>query len=91
MCNSWIEPFLFLFTIGVAILINLGTNIFMGSIAETTFSVTAILGQCFGEPTIEQICQTISIGAGSAIILILFVLPGVLACYDRLTAGKNRI
>ena len=54
-------------------------------------TVTAIMGQCFGEPTIEQICQTISIGAGSAIILILLVLPGVLACFDRFTAGKNRI
>ncbi len=54
-------------------------------------TVTAILGQCFGEPTIEQIIQTISIGAGSAIILVLFVLPGVLACFDRFTAGKHRL
>ncbi len=54
-------------------------------------TVTAILGQCFGEPTIEQIIQTISIGALSAIILILFVLPGVLACFDRFTAGKHRL
>ena len=54
-------------------------------------TVTGILGQCFGEPTIEQIIQTISIGALSAIILILFVLPGVLACFDRFTAGKNRL
>ncbi|MBO4695999.1 MAG: MMPL family transporter [Lachnospiraceae bacterium] len=53
--------------------------------------VTAIFGQCFGDPTIEQICQTISIGATCAILLILFVLPGVLACFDRFTAGRKRI
>ena len=54
-------------------------------------TVTAILGQCFGEPTVEQICQTISIGAASAILLILFILPGILACLDRFTAGKHRL
>lgn len=53
--------------------------------------VTAIFGQCFGEPTVEQICRTISIGAASAILLILFVLPGVLACLDRFTAGRNSL
>lgn len=54
-------------------------------------TVTAILGQCFGEPTVEQICQTISIGATSAILLIVFILPGILACLDRFTAGKHRL
>lgn len=43
MCNSWIEPFLFLVTIGVAIVINMGTNIVMGSISNITFSISAIL------------------------------------------------
>ncbi|MBP0966271.1 MAG: MMPL family transporter, partial [Oscillospiraceae bacterium] len=54
-------------------------------------TVTAILGQCFGEPTIEQICQTISIGATSTILLIVFILPGILTCLDRFTAGKHRL
>ncbi|MBR6873327.1 MAG: MMPL family transporter [Ruminococcus sp.] len=58
-----------------------------GLIMVTT---TAILGQCYGEPTVEQICRTISIGAASAIILIIFILPGVLAFLDRFTAGRNR-
>ncbi len=53
--------------------------------------VTAVFGQCFGDPTIEQICRTIAIGAAFAIVLILFLLPGVLACLDRLTAGRNRL
>ncbi len=43
MCNSWLEPILFMTTIGMAIVMNLGTNIFMGSISENTFSIAAIL------------------------------------------------
>lgn len=43
MCSSWIEPFLFLVTIMVAILINMGTNIFMGSVSNITFSIASIL------------------------------------------------
>lgn len=53
-------------------------------------SVTGILGQCFGEPTVEQMCQTISIGAASTIILIVFILPGILSSLDRFTAGKRK-
>ena len=43
MSSSWVEPFLFLFTIGIAVVINLGTNIFLGEISDKTFSVTSIL------------------------------------------------
>lgn len=41
--NSWIEPLLFLFTIGVAILINMGTNIIFGEISFITRTVSPIL------------------------------------------------
>ena len=43
MCESWVEPFLFIGTIGVAILINLGTNLALGSVSQTTYSMAAIL------------------------------------------------
>ncbi len=43
MSNSWIEPILFLTTIGIAILINMGTNAFLGGVSEKTHSVAAIL------------------------------------------------
>lgn len=43
MCNSWIEPFLFLFTIGVAIIINMGTNALLSGVSDKTYSVSAIL------------------------------------------------
>ena len=43
MCGSWIEPILFLGVIGVAIVINLGTNLIMGSVSSVTSSIAAIL------------------------------------------------
>ncbi|MDE5413187.1 efflux RND transporter permease subunit [Alkalihalobacterium chitinilyticum] len=41
--NSWIEPLFFLTAIGVSIIINLGTNIFIGEISFVTQSVSPIL------------------------------------------------
>ncbi|MBM4761038.1 MMPL family transporter [Bacillus sp. B15-48] len=41
--NSWIEPVFFLTAIGVSVLINLGTNIFIGEISFVTQSVAPIL------------------------------------------------
>ena len=41
--NSWIEPLLFLVTIGVAIIINMGTNIIFGEISFITRTVSPIL------------------------------------------------
>lgn len=41
--TSWIAPLLFLATIGVAVLINIGSNIFLGEISFITQSVSPIL------------------------------------------------
>ena len=41
--NSWFEPVLYLIVMGVAILINKGTNIFLGEISFLTNSVSAVL------------------------------------------------
>ncbi|WP_010649882.1 efflux RND transporter permease subunit [Oceanobacillus massiliensis] len=41
--RSWIEPVFFLTAIGVSVLINLGTNIFIGEISFITQSVSPIL------------------------------------------------
>lgn len=43
MCASWVEPFLFLATIGIAIVFNFGTNIVLGSISMTTWSMAAVM------------------------------------------------
>ncbi|MCD8316640.1 MAG: MMPL family transporter [Eggerthellaceae bacterium] len=43
MSGSWFEPFLFMVAIGIAIIINMGTNFFLGYISDITFSIAAIL------------------------------------------------
>ena len=43
MCASWAEPFLFLASTGIAILINAGTNFIVGSVAAVTHSIAALL------------------------------------------------
>lgn len=53
--------------------------------------VTGILGYTTADPTVGQIARTISTGALCAILMILFVLPGMLAAFDRFVVrGKNR-
>ena len=52
--------------------------------------VCALVAPTFGEPTVSQICSTISIGAFCAIMLIVFVLPGILATLDKLVCRKNK-
>lgn len=41
--TSWFEPVLFLMIMGIAIVINMGTNIFLGTISFLTFSMASIL------------------------------------------------
>ncbi|HWR22326.1 MAG TPA: MMPL family transporter [Feifaniaceae bacterium] len=41
--TSWIEPLLFLAAIGISIVINMGTNVFLGKISFMTNSVSPIL------------------------------------------------
>jgi predicted RND superfamily exporter protein len=43
MCESWLEPPIFLAAIGVAVAINMGTNALMESVSVTTNSIAAIL------------------------------------------------
>lgn len=51
--------------------------------------VTMVLSYTYGDPSVEQICRTISIGAMFAILLILFVLPALLACLDKIIVRKK--
>lgn len=43
MCRSWFEPVVFAVAIGLAVIINMGTNIFQGEISEMTFTIAALL------------------------------------------------
>ena len=52
-------------------------------------SVTAIVGYAFSDPSVRQIVHTISKGAACAVVLILFVLPGLLTALDRLVVRRR--
>lgn len=41
--SSWFEPLLFIFTIGISIVLNMGTNAFLGSISFITFATAGLL------------------------------------------------
>lgn len=43
MCGSWFEPILFLAVIGIAVVINMGSNIIFGGTSEITFSIAPVL------------------------------------------------
>ena len=46
MSTSWLEPLLFVITIGVAIVLNMGTNIIFGSVSQITYTISSILQVC---------------------------------------------
>ena len=50
--------------------------------------VTAVLG-FLTEQITSEVLSTISLGALSAVLLILFILPGILALFDKLIVGKS--
>ncbi len=43
LCDTWIEPFLYMSCIGIAILINMGTNAILPSVSFMTFAIGALL------------------------------------------------
>ena len=43
MCRSYIEIFLLLASIGLSVIINMGTNVFLSSVSDMTLSIAAIL------------------------------------------------
>ena len=42
MCRAYVEPFLIIISMGIAILINMGSNIIFESVSEMTFSIAAV-------------------------------------------------
>jgi len=53
--------------------------------------VLAALGVFAPAVIIREVCITLSIGALVAILLILFVLPGLIACFDRFIMKTQRL
>jgi len=42
MARSWFEPVLLLITLGIAVVLNMGTNLMFESVSDTTFSIAGI-------------------------------------------------
>lgn len=53
--------------------------------------VLAALGIFTSSAMTSEVCTTLSIGVFIAILLILFVLPGLVACCDRLICRRKRM
>lgn len=43
LSKSWVEPLIFMVTIGMAVLLNMGTNIMFPSVSNITFTIASIL------------------------------------------------
>ena len=43
MCNSWFEPIVFMVNIGIAVAVNLGTNVVFSDISEYTSAIVGIM------------------------------------------------
>ena len=52
--------------------------------------ITGVFGYIYPDPTVAEICRTISTGAFSAILVILFLLPGLLTALDRLIVRRPK-
>ena len=51
--------------------------------------VTGILGAFCPTQSISQVCTSIALGTTSAVVLILFILPGLLSAFDRVIARPS--
>jgi predicted RND superfamily exporter protein len=49
-----------------------------------------ILSFAFSEPASGQICRILSFGCLIATVLVIFLLPGILACLDRLVVRRGK-
>lgn len=52
--------------------------------------VTTIISMFYSDPTVAQICRTISIGVASAVLLIVLILPGMLAAFDKIIDKEQK-
>ena len=52
-------------------------------------AAVGLLSFAFSEPATRQICRILSVGCLIATLLVIFILPGILACLDRLVIRRN--
>lgn len=58
--------------------------------ATILIAAVGVLSFAFSEPATRQICRILSVGCLIATVLVIFVLPGVLALFDRFVARERK-
>jgi predicted RND superfamily exporter protein len=57
--------------------------------ATILIAAVGLLSFAFGDPSVRQICRILSIGSLIATVLVIFILPAILACLDRLVIRRQ--
>ncbi len=57
--------------------------------ATILIAAVGLLSFAFGDPSVREICRILSVGSLIATVLVIFILPGVLACLDRIVIRKR--
>ena len=58
--------------------------------ATILIAAVGVLSFAFSEPSTRQICRILSLGCLIATLLVLFLLPAILACLDRLVVRQKK-
>jgi predicted RND superfamily exporter protein len=57
--------------------------------ATILIAAVGLLSFAFEDPSVRQICRILSVGSLMATLLVIFILPAVLACLDRIVIRRK--
>ena len=57
--------------------------------ATILIAAVGLISFAFADPSVRQICRILSVGSLIATVLVIFILPAVLACLDRLVIRRK--
>ena len=57
--------------------------------ATILIAAVGLLSFAFGDPSVREICRILSVGSLIATVLVIFILPAVLACLDRIVIRRK--
>ena len=57
--------------------------------ATILIAAVGLISFAFADPSVRQICRILSVGSLIATVLVIFILPAVLACLDRIVIRRK--
>lgn len=86
LCESWLEPLLFVGCIGIAVVLNMGSNAFLPSVSFMTFAVGAITSSSVTTIVglLALLFMSFAIGRDMGIVLAKGVLISLLCIFTTL-------